>query len=251
LGRLVRSYLHETRLELLQTLRAPAFAFPFLLLPLPIYLFFGVLLAGSSEAVRESPQLADYILSGWCVFAVSGPGIFAIGCGLALEREGRLLALKRALPVPAGGYLFAKMAMAMLFAAFAVALLVVTALLVGDITLGPLPLIGLVLVMIVGAIPFGAIGLFIGAYASGSAAPAFGNLVYLPMLWLSGLFFPLPELLRPWAIIWPAFHLNQTAMGIAGVTEYSFVDPLFSAAVLVGISVLFGGLALRRLATVG
>jgi hypothetical protein len=36
-----------------------------------------------------------------------------------------------------------------------------------------------------------------------------------------------------------------------GVSELSFVDPLMSAAALVGITVLFGGLAVRRLARVG
>jgi ABC-2 type transport system permease protein len=57
--------------------------------------------------------------------------------------------------------------------------------------------------------------------------------------------------LRPWAIVWPAFHLNQAALGAAGVTEVSFVDPLLSGAVLIAITVLCAGLALRRLARVG
>ena len=35
----------------------------------------------------------------------------------------------------------------------------------------------------------------------------------LPMLWLSGLFIPLPKYPESWAVIWPAFHLNQVALG--------------------------------------
>ena len=80
-------------------------------------------------------------------------------------------------------------------------------------------------IMVVGTVPFAAIGLFIGAYASGSSAPAYANIIFLPMLWLSGLFIPLPKFLEPWAVIWPAFHLNQVALGAAGVSEYSFVAP--------------------------
>jgi ABC-2 type transport system permease protein len=105
--------------------------------------------------------------------------------------------------------------------------------------------------MIAGSLPFCAIGLLIGAYASGNASPAIANLVYLPGMWLCGMFFPLPAALRPWAVIWPAFHLNQTALGAAGVKEFSFVNPLWTAAVLVGITVLCTGVALRRLARVG
>jgi ABC-2 type transport system permease protein len=71
------------------------------------------------------------------------------------------------------------------------------------------------------------------------------------MLWLSGLFFPLPKFLEPWVVVWPAFHLNQVALGAAGVSEFRFMAPQISAAVLVGITVFFGGLAIRRLARVG
>ena len=100
-------------------------------------------------------------------------------------------------------------------------------------------------------VPFCAIGLFIGAYASGTSAPAFVNIVFLPMLWLSGLFIPLPKFLEQWAVIWPAFHLNQVALGSAGVSEFTFIKPAISAAVLVGVTVVFGGLAMRRLAVKG
>jgi len=36
-----------------------------------------------------------------------------------------------------------------------------------------------------------------------------------------------------------------------GVSEFSFVPPQFSAAVLLGVTVVFGGLAMRRLARKG
>jgi ABC-2 type transport system permease protein len=105
--------------------------------------------------------------------------------------------------------------------------------------------------MIAGSLPFCAIGLLIGSYVSSGASPAVANLVYLPGMWLSGSMFPLPESMRPWAVIWPMFHLNQTALGAAGIEEFSFVNPTWTAAVLVAITVLCTGLALRRLARVG
>jgi ABC-2 type transport system permease protein len=71
------------------------------------------------------------------------------------------------------------------------------------------------------------------------------------MLWLSGLFFPLPKFLEPWAVIWPAFHLNQLALGLAGVREFSFLPPAIAAALLTGVTVVFGGMAIWRLARRG
>jgi ABC-2 type transport system permease protein len=94
-------------------------------------------------------------------------------------------------------------------------------------------------------------GLLIGSLASASAAPAYGNLVFLPMMWLSGLFIPLPESLEPWVIIWPTFHLNQLALGLAGVDQFTYIPPAMAAAVLAGVTVLCGGFAIRRLARGG
>jgi ABC-2 type transport system permease protein len=251
LGRILRAYLAEARSEFMQMLRAPAFAFPFLVLPPALYLLFGVLFAGQSPESQANPAIATYLLSGFCAFGVMGPGIFGFGIGLAMERDQGVLKLKRALPLPAGAHLVAKMLMSVAFAALATGLVVSAALIAGKVLLDTGALLGLAAVMIAGAVPFCAIGLLIGAYSTSGAAPAIANLVYLPGMWLSGLFFPLPEVLRPWAVIWPAFHLNQTALGVAGVEEFSFVAPALTGAVLVGITVLCGGLALRRLARVG
>lgn len=249
LGRILRAYLNEVKYESLRMLRAPGFTLPFLALPVPVYLFFGVIVPAA--IIAKNPGVANYLFSGFSVFAVMGPALFGVGCALALEREAGFLKLKRALPAPGGAYLIAKMLMGVVFAALAMILMLTGALLAGKITLSGSQLLIMTVVMVLGSVPFGALGLFIGAYASGSSAPAYANIIFLPMLWLSGLFIPLPKFLEPWAVIWPAFHLNQVALGSAGVSEYSFVAPQICAAVLVGFTVLFGGLAIRRLARRG
>jgi ABC-2 type transport system permease protein len=141
--------------------------------------------------------------------------------------------------------------MSMGIAAIALSLVVAAALSVGKLTMSIEQVAVLWAVLVVGTIPFAAIGLLIGALVSSSAAPAWGNMIFLPMMWLSGLFIPLPEFLRSWVVIWPAFHLNQVALGLAGVKQFIFVPTGLAAAVLLGVTVLCGGLAIRRLARVG
>jgi ABC-2 type transport system permease protein len=143
------------------------------------------------------------------------------------------------------------MIMSMGFALLAVGGVVAAAALAGQITLTGGALLRHATVMIAGALPFAAIGLFIGACTSGSVSAAVANLVFLPMIWLAGLFFPLPKALEPWVVIWPAFHLNQVGLAAANVDGFRFINPLMSLAVLAGITLLFGGLAIRRLARVG
>lgn len=249
IGRILRAYAKEVKYESLRMLRSPGFAIPFLLLPVPVYLFFGVMLAGA--AVAKNPGVANYLFSGFSVFAVMGPALFGAGCALAVERDAGFLNLKRALPAPAGAYLAAKMLMSMAFAALAMASMLAAAILTDTVSLTIGQLLIIAVVMTVGAVPFCAISLLIGSHTTGSSAPAFINIVFLPMLWLSGLFIPLPKFLEKWAGIWPAFHLNQVALGSAGVSEFTFINPLISAAVLVGMTVLFGGFAIHRLARRG
>ena len=248
-GRLLRAYFTEAKCDFLSALRAPAFAIPFLVLPAAVYLFFGVLITGAAKDVP--PHIADYMFSGFAVFAILGPAMFGAGVGLALERDSGLLRLKRALPAPAGSYLVAKVAMCMAFSALAAGSVVVAAVLAGKIGLSATQLMIMSAVYIVGTIPLCAIGLFIATHTSGNAAPGFANLAYFPMLYLSGLFIPLPKVLEHWTVIWPTFHVDQLALGLAGVKQFSFVDPKISAAFLIATTVLFGGLALRRLRRTG
>jgi ABC-2 type transport system permease protein len=244
---LLRAYATEAKYETLNALRNPAFAVPFLAIPVAVYLLFGIVILPANT----EPGMRNYLFSGFSVLAAMMPSIF-IGCmGIALEREGGLLKLKRALPMPAGANLVAKLLTSMIVSTMAIVPITIAGLTIGQLTLSLSQVLILELVMIVGTIPFFTIGFFIGSVASGSAAPAYGNLVFLPMMWLSGLFIPLPKFLEPWAVVWPAFHLNQVALTSAGVSEFSFFPPAIAAAVLVGVTVLFGGLGIWRVARVG
>lgn len=250
-GRLLHAYLMEAKFEMLGALRTPGFAIPFIAIPVAIYLLFGVVIAGGANGgTGYGPGISNYLYAGFAVLAVVMPGIFC-GVILATEREGNLLKLKRALPLPPGATIVAKVLMAMGIAAIAVTLLTIVALVAGKLTIsfGQVAIIWAVL--IAGTIPFTAMGLLIGSLVSGAAAPAYGNLVFLPMIYLSGLMIPLPKFLEKWVVIWPTFHLDQLALGLAGVTQFVFIPWTMAGAVLVGMTVLCGGLAIRRLARVG
>jgi ABC-2 type transport system permease protein len=245
----LRAYAMEARVEALRVLRTPGLSIPFLLLPVPIYLFFGIVLPAGE--IAKNPSLGSYLFCSWCVYATMGPAMFGAGCTLAAERDAGQFRLRRALPSPPGAWLVARTAVAMAFTALGVTSILVAARLAGAAPLSLAQMVCIALVMVAGAPAFCALGLFVGARASGSSAPAIINIIFLPMLWLSGLFFPLPGSLEMFVVVWPAFHLSQVAIGLAGVDGFSYVPPATSAAVLVGVAVLFGGLAIRRLARHG
>jgi ABC-2 type transport system permease protein len=248
-ARVLRAYLTDAKYEALRMLRAPAFAIPFLLIPVPIYLLFGVVISG--DAIAKNPTIGNLLFIGFSVMAMMGPSLFGVGSTLAPERDAGLTKLKRALPQPAGSHLIAKFLMAMFFALLVMGMMITAGVLGGRTTFSAGQYALLAAILVFGCVPFCALGLAIGAYFSGAAAPGITNLIYLPMIYLGGLFIPLPPFLQKWVLIWPAFHLQQLAVAAMGVPGYQFEQPLNAAVVLVGVTVLFGALAIRRLARAG
>lgn len=209
----LRSYLLEAKYEFIRLWRTPSFALPSLLFPLIFYVLFGVLLAGG----RSGGEVARYLLATYGVFGIMGSALFGFGVTIAIERENGQLEYKRALPMPPGAVLVAKMAMAMLFAAITSVLLALIGGLVAGVSLAPWQWLALFAVNVLGVLPFCAIGLLIGTVVGGSAAPAVVNLVYLPMAFLSGLWMPLtmlPGFIGAFAPAWPSYHLAQISLKV-------------------------------------
>jgi ABC-2 type transport system permease protein len=254
-GRLFRAYLTEAKYESIRALRAPAFAIPFLLLPIVLYVLIGVFLIGSMS--NGDTKMAVTMFVNFATFGVMGPGMFGFGMFVATEREQGLLTLKRALPMPPTAYLLAKMLMTMLFATIVMGTLIAAALAVGHLRITAAQFLLVALIEILGSLAFCSIGFFIGTRASGKSAPAFVNLAYLPMMHLGGLFYPLPKSAQPIEFLSPAFYLAKLGLHVLhapSLDEISFgaASPsshggvLVCAAVLGGVTLLFGGLALRR-----
>ena len=241
-----RSYLQEAKCEALRMLREPAFCLPVIGFPVLFYLLFGVLLD------KGEGKAAQYLLATYGAFGVIGAGLFGFGVTIAVDREKGLLRLKRALPVPPGALLLAKMVMAMSFAAIISLVLAVIAATVAGVALEPSQWIRLFVINVLGVLPFCAIGLFVGSLVGGNAAPALLNMLYLPMAFLSGLWLPLsmlPDVLARLAPVWPAYHLAQIALQVVGQGGGGAIWGHVAVLAAVGIGTC--ALAMRRLARVG
>jgi ABC-2 type transport system permease protein len=243
----LRIYLLEARHEFVRMLRTPSFALPVLLFPALFYTLFGLVLNRA-----DGGMAARYLLATYGVFGIMGAGMFGFGVVVAMERERGFLAYKRALPMPPGAYLFAKMAMAMLFSMLISALLAVLAGALGGVSLAPWQWLSLLAINVAGVAPFCAMGLFVGTLVGGQGAPAVLNLLYLPMAFLSGLWLPLkmlPPVFAAMAPAWPPYHLSQLALRVVKMDGGGSMA--VHVAVLVAVTALFFALARRRLQRTG
>ncbi|MEN4905020.1 ABC transporter permease [Luteimonas sp. TWI1437] len=245
---MVRAVAQTVRCELLRLLREPMYVLPTLLFPALFYAMFGLVLGGN----RGSAEVARYLLATYGVFGAMGAGLFGCSVTLAIDRERGFFALQRALPAPGGAWLVARAAIALLFSLVIVLELAALATTFGGVSLAPAQWAQLWAVTVLGALPFCAIGLLLGSVASANAAPAWANLLFLPMAFLSGLWLPLsmlPDALAQLAPLWPAYHHSQLALAVLGADAGRGVGG--HIAVLTATTLVCAGLALRRLARVG
>jgi ABC-2 type transport system permease protein len=245
---LIRCYTMEAKYSLLRLLRAPAFAIPTFLFPTMFYLLVGFLFGAFRS---KEPAAASHIFTGFATMAAMTPGLFGFGIGLAMEREQGLFNYKRALPMPPSASLVGSVATCVISVIVAVGLLAVTGVSLRTVSLSALDVAKIVLLAAFGTIPFCSLGLWLGSMTSAKGAPAIVNILYLILIYFSGLFVPLPESIRAVVLASPAFYLHQLTLASIGARNFIVGSALNHVAVLVGVTVIFLGLATRRLAKKG
>jgi len=216
----LRIYTLETKFEFLKQWRRPAYAIATLGIPLMFYAFFGVM--SNLGKMNNGVSVAAYLLATYGTFGVVGASLFGFGVSISMERGARWLLLKRASPMPPLAYFVAKIVTATAFSALVVALLFAMGALFGGVHLPALTWLKLGGALVVGALPFCAMGLALGYLISPNSAVAVINLINLPMSFISGLWLPirmLPVPVQHIAPFMPAYHLAQLALGTLGAAS--------------------------------
>ena len=213
---MTRVYALEAKYELLKVARMPGFAIPSIAFPVMFYSLFGLVFGGRGMG---GISMATYLVATYGAFGVIGAALFGFGVGVAVERGQGWLVLKRASPMPPLAFFTAKMFVCAVFSATIVSLLIALAITAGGVRLDVAAWATMAGTLVLGAIPFCALGLAAGYLVGPNAAPAVVNLVYLPMGFVSGLWIPievLPSFMKSIAPWMPAYHLGQLALKSIG-----------------------------------
>lgn len=213
----VAIFLKEAKYEFLKYLRLPMYSLSTTMFPVMFYVLFGLLM--NRDARMAGLGVSTYLIATYGTFGVLGASLFANGVGVAMERGLGWMQVKRASPMPPFAYFTAKFVVSMIFSTIVVLMLILLGTLFGGVHIAAATAIKLIGTLIVGAIPFCAMGLAIGYFAGPNSAPAMVNMIYLPLSFASGLWFPieaLPKFLQAIAVHLPAYHLAQLALGIVG-----------------------------------
>jgi ABC-2 type transport system permease protein len=217
-----RIYVTEARHEFLKLIRIPIFAVSTIALPVMFYVLFGVAFGGGGGSESGGVGATTYLMATYGTFGVIGAALFGFGVSVALERGQGWMRLKRVSPMPPQAYFVAKVAMATTVSALIIGALFILGATLGGVRMLATQWISLGLVLIIGALPFSAMGLAFGYLVGPNSAPAMLNLLYLPMAFASGLWIPiheLPAFVQGIAPALPPYHFAQLSLATVGAAE--------------------------------
>lgn len=225
----------QTYAEFLKLWRVPAFSATSLVLPVMFYAFIGIGQASSPLFKGSNITFGAYFLASMSVYAVANVMIFSFGISVATERGMKMDLLMRATPLPPLVYLLSRCITAIAFAALTLLVLFPFAYIAGGVRLDALVWLTLAFRVLLGSIPFIALGFAIGYLSGPNSAIAVINLIYLPTAFASGLFFPrqlLPAFIQNISPYLPLYRFGQLGWDAIGAptTENVTTDWIYLAA---------------------
>src|ERR1700737_3880414 len=154
----------QTLAGVLKLWRGPAFCLTSIFLPGMFYAFIGI--GSSSQVISPHVTFGAYFLASMAVYSVANVMIFSFGISVATERGQKMDLLMRATPMPPVVYLLSKCITAIFFAAITLAVLFPFAYIAGGVRLDASVWFTLAYRVLLGSIPFIALGFAI-AYLAG------------------------------------------------------------------------------------
>lgn len=227
----MRLFLHQLRAEQKLFWRSRELAFFTFLLPIVFFLLLGSAY-GDDEINGVSGY--QYLLAGMIGYGAASTTFAGLALLLVIRRESGVLKRIRATPLPPATYVAAVIASIILIFVVEATILIALGRFGYDVPVSD-SLLSLVLVVLLGAGSFAALGIGLTALmrsAEGSSAVV--NALYLPLSFISGAFFSednFPEMLQALAAILPLSHLIRLARDVL-VYDDSVWDHLGNVAVI-------------------
>jgi ABC-2 type transport system permease protein len=206
-----RAVVAQTRAELLLTLRRGESLLVTMVIPLGVLVFFSKVDAVNTTLAHP----IDFLVPGVLALAVMSTAMVSLGIATGYERRYDVLKRLGSTPLSRSGLLSAKTLNVLAFEVVQVALIVVTALALGwSPGGGVLAAFGLLLL---GTVAFAGIGMLMAGTLRAEANLAASNGLFLVLLFLGGMAYPLhrlPGLVQGVAKALPAAALSETVRAV-------------------------------------
>ncbi|MBV9100171.1 MAG: ABC transporter permease [Candidatus Dormibacteraeota bacterium] len=235
-------------LELRRTVRDKRYLALVVGWPVAAYLLFSTVFASAADAAEGLPSKVA-IMVAMASFGAMGGVLMGSGARLAYDRQTGWLRQLSLTPLSGRRVLAVRVLAAMALSLPAILITFVVAALVRNVGLAPWEWSAMVGVLVLGCIPFAAMGLIVGCLADGDSAQTVSSILYLVLAALGGLWMPasiMPAPLQTVAHILPSNHLAQLAWAVARGEAPQAADMAVLLAWFIGAAVI-AAFAARRL----
>jgi ABC-2 type transport system permease protein len=220
--------------------RNPAAAFFTFVFPLMFLVIFTTLFGSGTVTINgQEIDQSTYYVAGMAVFAMITACYTNLAISVSFQRDAGILKRTRGTPLPGRSYLGARVIHVVLMAMILVAICALFGwAFYGAVLPSGMDLFRTVAVVVVGSASFAALGLAITpAIPNAEAAPAVVNATILPLLFISGIFFPITDTAPQWidtvSQFFPVRHLVDAFLGAfygPPTFAFSWVDVLIIGA---------------------
>jgi ABC-2 type transport system permease protein len=224
------------RFEIVRTLRNVRFLVMLIAFPVLLYLIYA-----KQHGMSQGLTVATLLLVSMAVYSGMGSAMFASGPQLARERSNGWMRQLRISPISTPGWFAAKLIQAILLIIPGLALLIALALTYGHVHLAAGRLGLLVAVLVLGAIPFCALGLVIGLMFDSQTAQVAQLITLLVLAFLGGIFIQWSSLPHGMQLIGkalPSYHLAQLGWNAAAGRALGLTNIAVLAAWTAGLGLI-------------
>ncbi|MDQ1478147.1 MAG: type transport system permease protein [Actinomycetota bacterium] len=213
-----RALVAQTRAETILQLRRGENLVVTLAIPLGILVFFAKI---DSVTTAGFAHPVDFLVPGVLSLAVMAAAMVSLGIATGFERRYGVLKRLGSTPLSRGGLLIAKTATVLGLEILQILLVVVVGIAIGwDVPAGIVPAVGLLLL---GTIAFAGIGMLMAGTLRAEANLAAANGLFLVLLFLGGMAYPLdklPTALQDFAKALPAAALSETVRSVLSAQAF-------------------------------
>jgi ABC-2 type transport system permease protein len=198
------------RNELVSARRSVEYVIGLVVVPTVLYVMFAIW--NDSTWTPDGRPFSTLAIASFACYGVVSLAIFTFCDDVAKERTRGWIKTMAATPLSLSHYLWAKVGTAVGYSVAIVTLLAVVSITGQASTLKLSEWLMMTLVLIGGLVAFSTIGFAVAFLARPKAATVLSNLVFLPLAFGSGFFFPLsevPEFARTLAPYLPSYHLGR------------------------------------------
>jgi ABC-2 type transport system permease protein len=198
---------------MLRIIRNPYYVFWSLLMPIMFYFIFTRVV----NTGNDDPTWRAHYLMSMATFSVMGSAIMTLGIRLVQERTQGWTTFIRITPLPGSVYFFGKMFGQTMMHLFSVICIFIAGYLINGVSLSAGQWVLSGLWILIGSLPFLAIGTLVGAMKRVDTASGVSNVIYMALAVAGGMWMPieiLPQLMQKIGHWLPSYNYGNGAWEI-------------------------------------